>query len=757
MQKLVFLITLIVLCHARGNAQQSRVDSAIALMAKSNTPKGLDTPMLKEALGLISTAELTDAQVNQIEKAAESFRKADDESLFYLVKFQVLTGLTITDRDRAIDYGKQTFEKLETGKLVHASYLQSAFLSAIRLPYRSSNARLQEGILYYNELLNKYKRDNDSLGISGCYWVLGGFYRTIGLFEPAIYNMKKSISYFDTAYILPSRYFDLPLNVGKSGWVNNTGVLCDYYNQTGDYARASEYGWQALEQTYRYNQMAGLSKAEYRMLFTARHLAMAKVLSNQLDSAEYYLNIAEQGVTRPPNYRGQAFLLQIRALYHIKIQDYNQADSLLRQCWQLVDQYKISVSPGEGIIEPDYYLALLRIAENKPTAAIPLLLQDIERLKSIRTSVLRDYKLLATLFAQTGQAQKANEYYTSFINLQDSILADQAKFRTISFETEQLMNQKEMSIAQLESENKISTLARNFTIGIAALLLALAGSIYYRFRSKKKANAVLEKTLAELKSTQSQLIQSEKMASLGELTAGIAHEIQNPLNFVNNFAEVNTELLADLEQAADSGDLTEVKLITQDLKANEDKIRHHGKRADSIVKGMLQHSQKGTGQKQLTDLNALADEYFRLAYHGLRAKDNSFNADMQTVLDENIGSVMLVQQDISRVLLNLYNNAFYAVAERHKKEGPSFKPLVTLTTARSGNNIHLTVTDNGSGIPEPIKHKIFQPFFTTKPTGQGTGLGLSLSYDIVKAHGGEISVSSVEGEGSVFTVVIPIG
>jgi signal transduction histidine kinase len=225
---------------------------------------------------------------------------------------------------------------------------------------------------------------------------------------------------------------------------------------------------------------------------------------------------------------------------------------------------------------------------------------------------------------------------------------------------------------------------------------------------------------------------------------------------VNNFSEVNSELITELEEAANTGDLDEVKAIAQDLKANEDKIKHHGKRADSIVKGMLQHSQKGSGIKEATDLNAMADEYFRLAYHGLRAKDNTMNANMETVLDQNIGSVMLVQQDISRVLLNLYNNAFYAVAERFKKEGPQFKPLVTLTTKKGVDNVTISVTDNGLGIPEQIRQKIFQPFFTTKPTGEGTGLGLSLSYDIIKAHGGEIKVESKEGEGSTFTIVLEL-
>jgi len=269
----------------------------------------------------------------------------------------------------------------------------------------------------------------------------------------------------------------------------------------------------------------------------------------------------------------------------------------------------------------------------------------------------------------------------------------------------------------------------------------------------------LQHTLNSLKETQSQLIQSEKMASLGELTAGIAHEIQNPLNFVNNFSELNVELIEELVEEAEKGNFEEVKLIADDLKANETKINHHGKRADSIVKGMLQHSRSGSIQKEPTDLNTLADEYLRLAYHGLRAKDKSFQSDYKADLDPNLPLVNVMPQDISRVLLNLINNAFYAVNEKrikHLQNGhEAYKPMVSVKTENLNSSIQITVSDNGEGISESVKSKIFQPFFTTKPTGQGTGLGLSLSYDIVKAHGGEVIVKSSEGKGTEFIIHLP--
>jgi len=271
----------------------------------------------------------------------------------------------------------------------------------------------------------------------------------------------------------------------------------------------------------------------------------------------------------------------------------------------------------------------------------------------------------------------------------------------------------------------------------------------------------LEETIAELKSTQNQLVQAEKMASLGELTAGIAHEIQNPLNFVNNFSELSVELAKELQEELDRDDQDKDLIIelVGDLVQNQEKINHHGKRAASIVKGMLQHSRASTGQKEETDMNDLADEYLRLSYHGLRAKDKTFNADFKTHLDPKVPKVSIVPQDFGRVLLNLFNNGFYAVQQKAKMGIEGYKPLVAVSTefAEKDQEIVIKVSDNGTGIPESVKNKIFQPFFTTKPTGQGTGLGLSLAYDIiVKGHNGTLEVNSKEGEGTEFVIVIPV-
>ncbi|MGI9532396.1 sensor histidine kinase [Lutimonas sp.] len=310
-----------------------------------------------------------------------------------------------------------------------------------------------------------------------------------------------------------------------------------------------------------------------------------------------------------------------------------------------------------------------------------------------------------------------------------------------------------------------------WAILIFAVLFLLLGIAILNYRSRwlKKENRILEekvnertqelnKTINELKGTQSQLIQSEKMASLGELTAGIAHEIQNPMNFINNFSEVTIELIDEMNEELEKGDLGEAKDISKDIVQNLEKITHHGKRASSIVKGMLEHSRNSSGKKEFVDLNVLSDEYLRLAYHGLRAKDKSFNADFQTDFDETLPKVEIIPQDIGRVVLNIINNAFFAVTsipEKDQVEG--FKPQVTVSTKKLKNQARISIKDNGPGIPQEIKDKIFQPFFTTKPTGKGTGLGLSLAYDIVTTgHGGAIELNTEPGKGTEFVIYIPI-
>jgi signal transduction histidine kinase len=390
--------------------------------------------------------------------------------------------------------------------------------------------------------------------------------------------------------------------------------------------------------------------------------------------------------------------------------------------------------------------------------------------------VMRDNaEALAKAYAYKKDFANAYSYHLLFVNHQDSVLNTEIRNKSAVLQYNADLEKKQAQITALHEQKKTQ---QNFLYSVLAVLLLIIITAFILLKSnrqKQKANKLLKKqkleiedqrdqtnkALEHLQQTQAQLIQSEKMASLGELTAGIAHEIQNPLNFVNNFSEVNKELIEEVKSQKSKLKSEEIDELLNDIAANEEKINHHGKRADAIVKGMLQHSRTSTGQKEPTDINALADEYLRLAYHGLRAKDprdsanNSFNATLKTDFDGSIGNINIIPQDIGRVILNLINNAFYVVDEKKKQQPNGYEPTVSVSTKKMNGQVAIKVKDNGNGIPQKVLDKIFQPFFTTKPTGQGTGLGLSLSYDIVKAHGGELKVETKEGEGSEFSIQLP--
>jgi two-component system, NtrC family, sensor kinase len=387
--------------------------------------------------------------------------------------------------------------------------------------------------------------------------------------------------------------------------------------------------------------------------------------------------------------------------------------------------------------------------------------------------------LLAEVYEKKNNPVEALKYYKMATAARDSLFAQETarQIEKLAYEEKEreARTQRRIEAHQQEFQSKIKIYALS---GILVGVLVFVFFLYRNNQQKHKANALLhrqkdeihrerektEKAFAELKSTQAQLIQSEKLASLGELTAGIAHEIQNPLNFVNNFSELSVELAKELKverlKVKEERDEELENELVDDLIQNQEKINHHGKRASSIVKGMLEHSRASTGVKELTDINKLADEYLRLSYHGLRAKDNSFNSDFKTDFGGNLPKAEVIPQDMGRVLLNLINNAFYAVSQRRAAmlaAQTQYTPSVIVSTQQLGNQIIIKVKDNGTGMSDDIKSKIFQPFFTTKPTGQGTGLGLSLAYDIVtKGHGGTLEVESVEGEGTTFTVKLPI-
>ncbi len=725
-----------------ASAQPTKVDSIIAILKKSNKPNGVDTTLLKSVVVVFGNAKLTDGDISRIESEANRFTKGNNEDISLLTRLYI--SYCIPEVNKKIDYSKLLFEKIQNSKSPNSDILKYNMLAILRIPFRNST-RLPEGLLYYNKWLSKFKEVNDSAGIAVCHYVLGGFYRTIGLSNRSIYHFKKSLSYTDSGRVTRS-FMGLQPYGGRDTWLNNIGVLGDTYAYKGDIDNGIKYSRLALE----------FQKKERRNIsYVANNLAQLYFLSNRLDSATVMVNLAydsaknESRTNLPP-------VFQVWSLLELKKQNFIKADSLLIESWEIIKELNIAAISTVGITDPDYYRALIRIEQKKYAEAASFLISDIERVKNLRKETLRDYKLLGEVYDKMGDAENSKRSYKAFIYLQDSLLADQNNYSALSFEAEQEMTEKQLSISQLRNENKISSLTRNFSFGIIALVLLLSGVVYYRYKSKQKANKVLETTLTNLKSTQTQLIQSEKMASLGELTAGIAHEIQNPLNFVNNFSEVNTELIEELVEEVDKGNTEEVKAIAKDIKENEKKINHHGKRADAIVKGMLQHSRSSTDKKELTDINALADEYLRLSYHGLRAKDKSFNATIKTDFDSSIDEININPQDIGRVILNLLTNAFYVVNEkktlRQAQGDTHYEPTVSIETKKINNKVEIKVKDNGMGISQKVLDKIFQPFFTTKPTGQGTGLGLSLSYDIIKAHGGELKVETKEGEGTTFII-----
>jgi two-component system, NtrC family, sensor kinase len=546
------------------------------------------------------------------------------------------------------------------------------------------------------EITNRAEQQKDTSKIVAAYRKLGNAYYYAG-------DIGKDIEYNKKAFLIAKEFNDAAT---LSGIANNISTS---YAQKNYPDSALLYGRMGLE----YARQSGDIKALAMITGT---VAESFISDKQYDSALIY---ARESL------------------------GYNNAKNIVGKVWTLNDLSQIFLETNQ--YDSSNYYAHMAI--------------EIAAELGFKDQLQRAYENLSQSYHKTYKPDSAYKYLQLTVNIKEALYSsDKIK------QVQGVMAREESRLAQMEKDrlefqNKIKVyglIAGLMILGIIAFLL------YRNNRQKLKANLVLkeqkdkvESTLQELKSTQSQLIQSEKMASLGELTAGIAHEIQNPLNFVNNFSELSNELLDEMQEEMDKGNSKEAKQIATDIRSNLEKINLHGKRADAIVKGMLQHSRTTSGEKQPTDINALADEYLRLAYHGQRAKDKNFNATLKTEYDPAIGNINIIPQDIGRVLLNLINNAFYAVDEKKQQPG-HYEPTVSVSTRKLGDKVIISVKDNGNGIPQKVMDKIFQPFFTTKPTGQGTGLGLSLSYDIVKAHGGVLRVENREGEGSEFIIALPV-
>jgi signal transduction histidine kinase/Tfp pilus assembly protein PilF len=561
--------------------------------------------------------------------------------------------------------------------------------------------------------------------------------------EKTIWHLSPGQNPMSARMLLLSDCYDLIglLNAYTGNWTVNTRNQLKNYREAEKYAKA-----------------AGDTR---QMAYIKFHMGIAYMNEEKLDSALMFINNAISTFSDLKDQKGLGRAMKYLGDTYQKMGNFDLAANTILQSILLLKETNDHLHLGLG------YISLSRVFTDlkKNDSALYYAKESLKIFEKRKDPAWkRDaYNLLTSCFDQLGRTDSAIVYLKLAKSLSDSLNIEERR-NLLAFQdvvVEEQIKLEKLEKEKIETREKLRIYLLMSGIVVSTIIVFL---LYRNNRVRKKTNEILqqrnkeiEDALHQLRSTQTQLIQAEKMASLGELTAGIAHEIQNPLNFVNNFSEVNSELVRELVEAAGKGELQEVQSIAKTIQENEDKIAHHGKRADGIVKSMLAHSRVSSRQKEPTDLNALSDEYLRLAYHGFRAKDKSFNAAFETNFDPSLPKINVVTQDIGRVILNLVNNAFQAVNEKSKSQPIGYEPTVTVSTRNRSDMLEITIKDNGNGIPDSIKGKIFQPFFTTKPAGQGTGLGLSLSYDIVtKGHGGTLEAESTMGVGTEFTIKIPM-
>ncbi len=673
------------------------------------------------------------------------------------------------DTNKALTYVRLSEQYINIGDTVNIFlYADSAISLANKLSFDRVVASASENRAYGFFIINKFDsaknniltslairtRINNKRGIGQSYSSLGEYYRNVDSLPEALECKLKSLQIFD--------------EIGdKKGMAALRDAISQVYKYQGKDSEALVYARLAAQMQQETGDIYTAANSKELMgdiEFDRQHYESAlqnfREAIQMVDAAgisyggEIYMRIGDV-------YQKQGEMEFLRGSRKTGFQKYTQALIMYDSTKKSFTRINYGAwATGLGIHYAKIYIQFKQYGK-----ARKLLEEFIKHPQNnIDETDLEDaYAGLSEIDSADGNFKNAFLEYKIYFRMRDSVsnLRNNIKLYQVEMQhdfdvrdAEAKLSQEKKDAEARESKNKKDLAI--FVLAVAILFVLVIALVQMRNNKvKKKTNQLLETALTDLKSTQTQLIQSEKLASLGELTAGIAHEIQNPLNFVVNFSEVNKELLVEMNDEIKKGNYDEVKVIVINLSDNEGKISYHGKRADSIVKGMLQHSQSTTGKREPTEINALADEYLRLAYHGHRAKDKSFNAMMQTNYDASLGRIPIVPQDIGRVLLNLYNNAFYAVNERKKGAGVGYEPTVTVSTLKTDSKMEIRVWDNGNGIPARVKEKIFQPFFTTKPTGQGTGLGLSLSYDIVKAHGGEIKMDTKEGEFTEFVIQIP--
>ncbi len=630
-------------------------------------------------------------------------------------------------------------------------------LSSVRTYYNFLN-RQEERRAYYQAKLRYYQARGATENTAACHHGLGGYYSYRGDFNQSIGHYLQAADLY--------RGFD------RFYYYNEIAVVGDTYADWGNPVKALPYLRQAQRAPRRFQG----SNAE----FLSRAVAQLRLGQHDYPAA---LQAAEQALRPPAGRPGfpvaradaqfeQAYGLVLKSAVLLAQGRAAEAGPLLRLAQPLADSLHIAVNSSGGRFELDAAWARYYAQRHAPVLAEARWLAAYRKageahIQPLRLAYLRG---LAEFYQSQRQPAPAARYALAAAALADTLSAAEGALHVARYEIERAERTQQQRIAGLrlaQVQEAARARRQRLLLGAAlAVLAVLAGLGFVLWRGNRRqqqANAQLQaqrdetaQALKNLQTTQAQLIQAEKMASLGELTAGIAHEIQNPLNFVNNFADVSTELLTELKEAQAAGDVEEVMALADDLTQNMQKISQHGQRAAGIVRGMLEHSRASTGERTPTDVNALADEYLRLAYHGLRAKDKTFNATLHTDFAPALPSVEAVAGDLGRVLLNLFTNAFYAVRQRQQAGEPGYTPTVGVGTERVNGTVVVRVRDNGVGMPPEVQAKIFQPFFTTKPTGEGTGLGLSLSHDIVvQGHGGTLTVESRAGEGTAFTIQLP--
>jgi signal transduction histidine kinase len=608
-----------------------------------------------------------------------------------------------------------------------------------------------------NEIEEYIANINVSESYGSLQFLLGNYYRTIDERIRATENYLNSIEYFKSTddFLLMSEAY---------------GAIADLYGELEMHAKKADVLDKRLQVIEDNNINADLYGVYMGM-------AWAKYDNGEYDDAEKYMKLVQEHASQQNIFTAAKENQSLKAHILMDKGQYEEAIPIFKKV--------LNISLDKNYRETDEWEAYrlsycyFKIQDLSNALKYGLISEEVLNPGNPRLRKLLNLHL-SEIYDAVGNMEKSFVYLKKFkdglINSQTNDISN----KIMQTEISRLLDKNKEEVALLEKERFVKEQQNKtqrlwiFSISGAFLSALLIVLILYRNNKIKQKNNIqlerkknqLEITLGQLKTTQSQLIQSEKMASLGELTAGIAHEIQNPLNFVNNFSEINQELIEEVEEEIENGNLAEIKEIIVDLKENEQKISEHGKRADSIVKGMLLHSRTSTGEKVFKDINGLCDEFVRLSYHGIRAKNRNFNADFELNLDPDLPQIKIIPQDIGRVLLNIINNAFCAASEEalrvhqiisnsEAKSDSNFMAKVTVSTKLLDDKIQISISDNGPGIPEEIKDKIFQPFFTTKPTGEGTGLGLSLAYDIVQAHGGNIDIDSEVGRGSNFIITLP--